>query len=141
MDGELSRFEQLLLDAHVARCAACRTFKEQIGAATEAIRAAPRVSPMRPITVERRGRRPLDVLRPASAAAATIALVAGSVVISYQPGDERVLRETQPDVRAGVEALRQFQRTRREIRLEEALGPSSRPFQRPPGIAVPLTPP
>lgn len=141
LDGELSRFEQLLLDAHLARCAACRSFQERVGATTAALRAAPPLAPHQPISVERRRRRyAVELGRPLAAAAATIVLVTGSVAVSARPGDDR-FRAAQPDVQAGVEALRDFQRARREMRLERALGPSTRQFQRPIGLSVPLTPP
>lgn len=84
----------------------------------------------------------MDIVRPVAAAAATIVIVTGSVAISSRPGHDG-LRAAQPDVRAGVVAQRDFQRTMREIRLERALGASTltRPFQRPQGMSVPLTPP
>jgi predicted anti-sigma-YlaC factor YlaD len=140
LDGELSRFEQLLLQAHLPRCAACRAFRDEVRATTEAIRAAPPLALAQPINVERRRRRAMGIVRPVAAAAATIVIVTGSVAFSSRPGDHR-LRAAQTDVQAGVDALREFQRTQREIRLERALGPSTRQFQRPIGLSVPLTPP
>ena len=82
----------------------------------------------------------MDIVRPFAAAAATIVIVIGTVTVSSRPADDH-LRAAQTDVRASVDALRDFQRARREARLERALGPSTRPFQRPPGVSVPLTPP
>jgi predicted anti-sigma-YlaC factor YlaD len=140
LDGELSRFEQVLLDAHLPRCAACRAFQAHLRATTEAVRAAPPLVLAQPVKVERRRRRPMDIVRPFAAAAAMVAIVTGSVAFSSRPGHDG-LRAAHPDVRAGVVAQRDFQRTMREIRLERALGTSTRQFQRPIGLSVPLTPP
>jgi predicted anti-sigma-YlaC factor YlaD len=141
LDGELSRFEQLLLQAHLARCPACRTFQDRTHATTEALRAAPLLPLEQPITADwRRRRRAADVLRPFAAAAATIVIVLGTVAISARPSEHPLRAAQADDVRVGVEALREFQRTRREARVERAIGASSRPFQRPASVAVPLTP-
>ena len=41
LDGELSRFERVLLARHLSRCAACADYAAQVTAATEALRRAP----------------------------------------------------------------------------------------------------
>jgi anti-sigma factor RsiW len=141
LDGELSRFEQLLLDAHLSRCPACRTFHERARATTEALRADPPLTLEQPITAEWRRRwRGVDVLRPVAAATAMIVIVTGSVAISARPTEHPLRAAQAGDTMAAVEALREFQRTRREARVERAIGASSRPFQRPASLAVPLTP-
>jgi len=41
LDDGLSRFERRLVDAHLARCGACRVFESRITEVTEAVRSAP----------------------------------------------------------------------------------------------------
>ena len=41
LDDGLSRFERVLVDAHVARCEACQVFETRITEVTEAVRSAP----------------------------------------------------------------------------------------------------
>jgi hypothetical protein len=52
---------------------------------------------------------------------------------------DRLLRPSQASLEQEVDAMREFQRDRRTLRLEHALGPSTRSFQRPPGMDVSLT--
>jgi predicted anti-sigma-YlaC factor YlaD len=50
-DNELSELEHALLDAHLARCAACSVFAQTTESATIALRSAPLVEPVRRVKV------------------------------------------------------------------------------------------
>jgi hypothetical protein len=79
-DGELSELEEVLLDKHLAACAACHAFDARLRSATQFLRTAPAESP------QVRFRTPAP--RPASfpvawrvaVAAIAVAAAAGSVV-------------------------------------------------------------
>jgi len=75
LDGELSEFEQALLTAHLARCAACRSFADELDGFTSRLRAAPLEALEQPITLPTRRRgiisRPVEI-----AAAAALMLTA-----------------------------------------------------------------
>jgi predicted anti-sigma-YlaC factor YlaD len=74
LDGELSEFEQALLDAHLERCAPCAGYAGNVTAATEALRQAEASRLSVPVALPLR-RRALS-LRAVSAAAAAAAIVA-----------------------------------------------------------------
>ena len=78
MDGELSRFEHVLLGAHLAVCRDCRRFAEDVRWQTESLRAAPLERLSRPVTlpVRRSWRRPALGVSTAAAVAASIAALA-----------------------------------------------------------------
>jgi predicted anti-sigma-YlaC factor YlaD len=79
VDSELSEFENLLLEAHLAGCADCRAFAQSITDFTSALRTVPVEQPTVPFQLPGRHKRMHALLassfRPASAAAA-VALVA-----------------------------------------------------------------
>src|SRR5262245_39732378 len=82
LDGELSRFERVLLDAHLADCPACREFTSSIGGFTELLRMAPPESLARPIEIGRLRRRIGLRLAPAVAAMAVTVVGLGSLLAS-----------------------------------------------------------
>lgn len=84
VDGELSRFERVLLAAHTAGCASCREFQAAAAAFTDALRAAPLEHPERPIEVRRIRRRVRVRLAPAIAAMAVVAVGLGSILASSE---------------------------------------------------------
>ena len=73
LDREVSQFERAILTAHLAACADCRRFQEEVTAFTRVLRDAPLERLEHPIVVER-GRSAWSSLRVPSAAVAMIAL-------------------------------------------------------------------
>jgi predicted anti-sigma-YlaC factor YlaD len=82
LDGELSRFERVLLDAHLADCPSCREFSAAIGGFTEMLRTAPLERLERPIEIGRLHRRIGLRLAPAVAAMAVAVVGLGSILAS-----------------------------------------------------------
>ena len=95
LDGELSGFEQALLDAHLGRCADCRAFATDLGDATGLLRSSVPERPSTPISIPGRLRpqtRVRNVL--ALAAAASVFVTAGlfGVMHSFGPTAQPLLR-------------------------------------------------
>jgi predicted anti-sigma-YlaC factor YlaD len=79
LDGELVELQGAQLEAHLRSCPDCRAYASGIGALTLELRAAPLVQPATPGFLIQRRRR-FGVI-PAVAAAAVIAVVAGSFAV------------------------------------------------------------
>ncbi len=84
VDGELSRFEIVLLRAHLDACPSCREFHAAVGGITETLRATPLQRLERAIEVKRLRWRVRSRLAPAAAAMAVAAVVLGSGVVSVR---------------------------------------------------------
>jgi predicted anti-sigma-YlaC factor YlaD len=84
VDDELSRFELVLLRAHLDACPSCREFHTAIGGITHTLRAAPLERLERTIEVTRFRRRLRPRLAPAAAAMALAAVVLGSGLVSSE---------------------------------------------------------
>ncbi len=85
VDGELSTFEGVLLNAHAAGCADCREFRASVAHAASALRAAP-LEPFT-VTVPSRVRRRISrSLAPAVAALAVVSVGLGSIAASSHIG-------------------------------------------------------
>ena len=82
LDGELSRFERVLLSAHLDDCPACRDFTVAIGGFTGLLRTAPPERLERPIEIGRLRRRVGLRLAPAIAAMAVTVVGLGSILAS-----------------------------------------------------------
>lgn len=95
LDGELSGFEQALLEAHLDRCADCRAFVTDVGDATGLLRSSVPERPSTPISIPGRLRpqtRVRNVL--ALAAAASVFVTAGlfGVMHSFGTSAQPLLR-------------------------------------------------
>ncbi|MGH3049890.1 MAG: zf-HC2 domain-containing protein [Gaiellaceae bacterium] len=86
LDAELPELDEVRLDAHLTRCAACRAFRRDLESLTAAVRGAPLLEPDRSLNLAgagfRRARRrvPRSLVAAVStgvAAAATVGLLAG----------------------------------------------------------------
>jgi predicted anti-sigma-YlaC factor YlaD len=82
LDGELAELEDARLHAHLAWCAACRSYADQAAAAAQLVRSSPLEEPSFPIVIP--GRR-LAVARRLQAVAA-VAAVAVTVGLSLAVG-------------------------------------------------------
>jgi predicted anti-sigma-YlaC factor YlaD len=89
LDGELSEFESLLLDAHLDGCDTCREFQASAEFSTTALRTAPLEELTRPLTVPSRRRHALGLRVPSAAAAAVLMVVFGGVFESLHGGAAR----------------------------------------------------
>jgi predicted anti-sigma-YlaC factor YlaD len=78
IDGELSELESALLDAHLGRCASCRTFARGATEVAAALRAAPLERPARRVLVPRRAGH--SALRALQVAAAVAVVVSAGVI-------------------------------------------------------------
>jgi anti-sigma factor RsiW len=78
LDGELSEFERIVLEAHVARCSDCREFRVEVRGISLELRHAPLEPLARTIELPRLTRFSGRTLQFAAAAAAAIAVGAGS---------------------------------------------------------------
>ncbi len=90
LDSELSELEEALMAAHLARCAACRSFADDLGTLTDTLRTAPLVEPSMQFQVPR-SRLRFGVAQAGTAAAATItAAIALGGFVGLDPAPARI---------------------------------------------------
>src|SRR5436190_6528538 len=100
LDGELSEFERVLMDAHFAVCADCTQFRESIAGFTSELRAVALEPSERPVVV-RRARRAISFRRvPAAAAAVVVATVGVATLLTSS--ELRGVSQDAPWQQAGV---------------------------------------
>jgi predicted anti-sigma-YlaC factor YlaD len=102
LDGELSEFEQALLDAHLERCAPCADYAQNVTAATVALRRAEASGLSVPIALPLSRRAlPLRAVSAAAAAAAVVAAVGLGTLIGSLGGAHPAFQNVQ-NARASV---------------------------------------
>lgn len=123
VDGELSELEGALLDAHLGRCAECRTYAEGVAGATEALRNAPLVE-VAPVMLAAPAR-PRRIVAGLVAATLVVlaAVVGGLVEQSASPGHASTLGARNVAVVATVETPDQLRRLRRTTLLNQRIVP------------------
>jgi predicted anti-sigma-YlaC factor YlaD len=88
LDGELSDFERVLMEAHLRCCEPCRAFAAEAEGFTAALRDAPPERLEQPVELPRAPRRPARTIQVAAAAAAMlVAAGVGSVLGSFRGAD------------------------------------------------------
>jgi Putative zinc-finger len=98
LDDELSEFEGVLLDAHLAECAACRTFAHDVSAFTAVLRSQPLEAPGAPVELARLPRLPRrSRVRVTGVAVAALIIVAvGAVEVARSPGSPKAASSSGP---------------------------------------------
>jgi UDP-N-acetylmuramyl pentapeptide synthase len=90
LDSELSELEEALMAAHLARCANCRSFADDLGTLTDTLRTAPLVEPSVEFQIPRRRLR-FGIAQVGTAAAATItAAIALGGFVGLDPAPARI---------------------------------------------------
>jgi len=110
LDDQLSEFEEVLLEAHLVRCADCRAFAASISDLTGALRASPLEQPTFAFEAPRQTRGRTFALRAISAAAA-VAVVGVSGLVSLQVSTTRT--------RPGVSAVERKVMTLKERQMND----------------------
>jgi predicted anti-sigma-YlaC factor YlaD len=120
VDGELSRFEIVLLRAHLDACPSCREFHAAIAGITTTLRATPLERLERAIEVRRLRRRLRPRLAPAAAAMAVAAVVLGSGLVSNElrSGSVRDATSSLDGVASGLASVDTM-----NLSMNEALAP------------------
>jgi predicted anti-sigma-YlaC factor YlaD len=77
LDGELSEFEQIALDAHLTSCAGCSAYAASAGEVSARLRAAELEQPEFPVVLPHRSRLGIPARAAQVAAAAAVAVVVG----------------------------------------------------------------
>ena len=118
LDDQLSDFEEVLLEAHLARCAECRAFAATISGLTYSLRAAELRQPTFAIDPPRSARGRTFALRAVSAAA-VIAVVGVSGLVSLQLSTSRA--------RPGAATVERKVIGLKERQMNELAGGTTRP--------------
>jgi predicted anti-sigma-YlaC factor YlaD len=91
LDGELSEFEQIALDAHLTSCARCRAYGASVAEVSAQLRLAPAEQPEFPIVLPHRARIRVPLRSAQVAAAAVVVAVFGLSAAGVTQGNERGL--------------------------------------------------
>jgi predicted anti-sigma-YlaC factor YlaD len=111
LDGELSQLERRMLDAHLAQCADCAAYSDDVSSFTDRLRYAPVLAPERRVVV----RRP----RRAVAARLQVGLVAGLALVALGLGTRVADSESNVDLAQSPPVTEYATRT--QLDYEQAL--------------------
>jgi predicted anti-sigma-YlaC factor YlaD len=100
LDGELSQFEQVALDGHLACCASCRSYGASVADVTAQLRLAPVAQPAFPVVLPHRPRIRVPLRAAQVAAAAVVVTVFGFTAAGVTPGNEHELSGAAANTRA-----------------------------------------
>jgi hypothetical protein len=121
LDGELSEFESLQLQAHLERCQACSEFEASARVTSTALRMAPMEALSRPLVLPSRRKRALGLRVPSAAAAAVLMVFFGGVFESLHGGAPRPSSVTFDDRADGLAiAKRQKQANFQQLLIRRA---------------------
>jgi anti-sigma factor RsiW len=123
LDGELSEFEQALLDAHLARCEPCSAFAAELNAVTRRLRTAPLVPLPQPVTLPARRRISLRRAEVAAAAALMLTTLGVAGALRTVERADSSLTFAAPGVSYAAES-REFTDIRRAMLQRQDLRPS-----------------
>ena len=120
LDGELSQLESVMLDAHLERCDACRTFAIEVKAFTERVREAELEPVPAPVAVPRS--RDVAFRAARVTAVAAVMLVAAGLGSVFAPTIDRDHGPAFTTARLAADDERQLRELRRaQLRLETAM--------------------
>jgi anti-sigma factor RsiW len=140
LDGRLHDLERRFLDAHVSRCAECKSFADEAEWFTQVMRTAEPLRPLVPVTLPRR-RRGVQMPTIAAAAAAVIVLVfAGNLALTTPVQDNPERSLVAPSVAPGILAGESIRSLRRADVVSGRLSFTSLPEQSSLGALKPLVP-
>jgi predicted anti-sigma-YlaC factor YlaD len=129
LDGELSEFEQIALDAHLKTCSRCRAYAASVGAVSVQLRAAALEQPEFPVVLPHRSRLRVParaVVQVAAAAAVAVVVGLSSAGLSLTNGGQQSvsLRASKafPDRGPNLEPVR-TSRTTIEFRSQRRTAP------------------
>ena len=138
-DGELSRFEQALADAHLKACAECAEFARDVRGFTYTIRSTPLEALPHPVVVAPRRTPVFRSLHVAAAALAVAAVGVGSLASSLGQHSDRANRFPRAaalDVATHIEALKQRQKAANEEHVLEQQAEVSQDIEGGPQLLV-----
>lgn len=94
LDCELSDFERALLSSHLAACASCTAFAEDLAGLTGELRSAPLQRLERPLTLPGRVHTGLRRLQLGAAAAVLVSVIGAASLLGASGADQRPRFET-----------------------------------------------
>jgi anti-sigma factor RsiW len=114
LDGELSEFEQALLQAHLGRCEACRSFAAELEGVTTRMRNAPLETLEQPVVLPSRRRISLRPVEIAAAAALMLTALGVTGAVRTFDSSDPSLTFASPGVSTAAES-REFTDIRRAM--------------------------